>query len=206
MNDSRTLWPTACSFSANCLIGLSLMTRIGRASCSRSGRAAPARRSSPRCRRGGTSRDRRASERRDRRRCRGSGRAAPRAPGAGSRRALRVGRRAADHLDLALAQVVDCLGLRRVEVAGRDDCAPPRARTRSSATVFGSRWIPVPIENRRTGGCDRTRRRSRPAAGSSKMTQSIRDIPRTIGLPTGVVRGAKYTRTSARAPRRIRRP
>ncbi len=35
--DSSALWPTACSFSANCLIGLSLMTRIGRLSRARSG-------------------------------------------------------------------------------------------------------------------------------------------------------------------------
>ena len=31
MNDSSTLWPTACSFSANCLIGLSLITSTGSA-------------------------------------------------------------------------------------------------------------------------------------------------------------------------------
>ena len=37
--DSSTLWPTACRFSANCLIGLSLMTRTGTPSRAASGRS-----------------------------------------------------------------------------------------------------------------------------------------------------------------------
>ena len=124
---------------------------------------------------------RRASGRRDRRRCRGGG------PG----RASSTSRRKPSCSDgsavgppitriPAARRYSTAAGWVELRLPVDTTSAPPRARTRISATVFGSRWMPVPIVTPAKG---RVRSNSSPIVASSlqlEMTQSMRDIRPTI--------------------------
>jgi len=95
----------------------------------------------------------------------------------------RIGRRPAGRADAVSVEVFECPLAGWCSGFGRDDLCLARASVSSSATVFGSRWIPVPIVRPSKG---RSRSNSSPIAASSRqlpITQSMESLTsRTIDV------------------------